>query len=46
MSDTVQVITLFVSYVLLFFAGMLAGYIVGVKKGVDACLEWNKEDKK
>ena len=46
MSEIVQVITLFVSYVLLFLAGMLAGYIGGVKKGVAACLEWNKEDPK
>ncbi len=46
MSETVQVITLLVSYALLFLAGMLAGYTHGLKKGFKVGSEWYQDEQK
>lgn len=46
MNTVIQVILLFTTYLLLFMAGALAGYIQGVKKGVQACMNWEDKDDK
>lgn len=47
MNTVIQVILLFTTYLLLFLAGALAGYNQGVKKGVQACMNyWEDENDK
>ena len=46
MNTAIQVIFLFTVYFLIFILGAFAGYVYGVKKGVQACMNWEDKDDK